>query len=109
MKNENDIFWFIVKRVDRCVGNSALFFQPLHVVLLGLLLSPLVAFLLPLVVLKLLTGLFITLLLFCGKVSHLIYVTLLITSLLRLTFRLYKSPAFHTVIRIASSRYHLVF
>jgi len=57
---------------------------PSHRSILGfLLLSPLVALLLPLV-LKLQTDLYIILNLLCGKVSHLIYVTLLITSLLLL-------------------------
>jgi len=50
---------------------------------LFLLLSPLVALLSPLV-LKLQIDLSIILLLFCGTVSHLIYITLLITSLFHL-------------------------
>jgi len=63
---------------------SALFLHSLHIVVLGLLLlSPLFALLSPLV-LKLQIDLIIILLLFCRKVSHLIYVTLLITSLLHL-------------------------
>jgi len=55
----------------------------LHIVLLDLLLSPLVALLSPLAF-KLQIDLIIILLLFCGIVYHLIYVTLFITSLLHL-------------------------
>jgi len=62
---------------------SALFFHSLHIVIFGLLFSPLVALLSPLV-LKLQTDLSIFLLLFCGTVSYLIFVALLITSLLLL-------------------------
>jgi len=59
------------------------FFYSLHIVLLVLPLWPLVA-LLSLLVLKLQTYLNNILLMFCRIVSHLIYVSLLITSLLRL-------------------------
>jgi len=62
-------------------STSALFFHSLHITVLGLLLlSPLIA-LLSSLVLKLQIDFIISQLLFCGTVSHLICVTLLITSL----------------------------